>query len=149
MIRNVGDHVRQTARALISGLSTPFGIAESGGNLFVTNYTWNTIGEYTTAGATVNAALVTGLNRPIGIAAFEGNLFVANQSNNTIGEYTMSGATVNPALVSSGFFSPYGVAVVPESPTWALLMPGSTALFVIGRRKIKAARPKKFGTRAC
>jgi hypothetical protein len=32
--------------ALISGLSAPFGIAVSGSNLFVTNETTGTIGEY-------------------------------------------------------------------------------------------------------
>ena len=36
--------------------------------IFVTNAGSNTIGEYTTAGATVNAALVTGLSSPVGIA---------------------------------------------------------------------------------
>ena len=36
--------------------------------IFVTNAGSNTIGEYTTAGATVNAALVTGLSNPFGIA---------------------------------------------------------------------------------
>ena len=37
-------------------------------NLFVTNLNNDTIGEYTTSGATVNAALVSGLNSPGGIA---------------------------------------------------------------------------------
>jgi hypothetical protein len=36
--------------------------------LFVTNSTNNTIGEYTTAGATVNAALISGLSNPLYIA---------------------------------------------------------------------------------
>ena len=54
--------------ALISGLSSPFGIALSGSDLFVTNPLAGTIGEYTTSGATVNAALISGLNLPQGIA---------------------------------------------------------------------------------
>ena len=40
--------------------------------------TAGTIGEYTTAGATVNAALISGLNGPLGIAVSGSNLFVAN-----------------------------------------------------------------------
>src|SRR6266849_1515489 len=70
----------------------------------------DTIGEYTTSGATVNAALVSGLNSPQGIAVSDGNLFVANFNNGTIGEYTTSGATVNAALVS-GLSGPEGIAV--------------------------------------
>jgi len=55
--------------ALVSGLNDPFGIAVSGGHLFVTNQGGGTnngtIGEYdATSGATINAALVSGLNFP-------------------------------------------------------------------------------------
>jgi hypothetical protein len=49
-------------------LSGPVGIAVDGSDLFVTNGFGNTIGEYTTSGATVNASLISGLNAPTGIA---------------------------------------------------------------------------------
>jgi hypothetical protein len=51
-------------------LNGPGQIAISGSDLFVTNAGNNTIGEYTTSGATVNASLVSGsgLNFPNGIA---------------------------------------------------------------------------------
>jgi sugar lactone lactonase YvrE len=42
--------------ALITGLSTPNGIAVSGTDLYVANTNNGTIGKYTTSGATVNAA---------------------------------------------------------------------------------------------
>src|SRR5216683_706202 len=73
----------------------------------------DTVGEYTTSGATVNAALLSALGFPTGIAVSGGNLFVTslnNGTNGTIGEYTTSGATVNAALVS-GLNSPQGIAV--------------------------------------
>jgi uncharacterized protein YjiK len=54
--------------SLISGLSTPAGIAVSGSDIFVTNEGTGTIGEYTTSGALVNASLVSGLSNPYGIA---------------------------------------------------------------------------------
>jgi hypothetical protein len=41
--------------------------ATARGQIYVTNYTVGTIGEYTTSGATVNAALVSGLLVPYGI----------------------------------------------------------------------------------
>jgi hypothetical protein len=68
------------------------------------------VGEYTTSGATVNAALLSGLGYPTGIAVSGGNLFVASLNNGTIGEYTTSGATVNAALIS-GLSGPQGIAL--------------------------------------
>jgi len=53
------------------GLDARAGIAVSGSNLFVTNFLGNTIGEYTTSGATVNASLITGLNDPAGIVVLQ------------------------------------------------------------------------------
>ena len=44
---------------LISGLDHPSGLAISGSDLFVTT-AGNTIGEYTTSGATLNASLTRG-----------------------------------------------------------------------------------------
>ena len=64
--------------SLVSGLNGPTGIAVSGSDLFVANYSTGTIGEYTTSGATVNASLVSGLNDPYGIAVSGSNLFVTN-----------------------------------------------------------------------
>jgi streptogramin lyase len=72
------------------------------GQIFVTNSTSNTVGEYDAAtGATINSALVSGLNGPTGIAVSGGNLWVYNLFAGTIGEYNATtGATVNASLVS-------------------------------------------------
>ena len=61
----IGEPVLQRAEfaAGIAGGCTS-GLAISGGNLFVANNTLNTVGEYTTAGATVNASLISGLGYP-------------------------------------------------------------------------------------
>ena len=80
------------------------------GDIFVTNNGGNTVGDYTTSGATVNASLITGLNGPTGIALSGSNLFVVNFNGNTVGEYTTSGATVNASLIS-GLNVPEGIAV--------------------------------------
>jgi hypothetical protein len=133
--------------ALISGLSSPFGIALSGSDLFVSNDFAGTIGEYTTSGATVNAALISGLDFPTGISVSGSDLFETNFNNNTIGEYTTSGATVNAVLISggsplSGVFGPNAIAIssssVPEASTWVMSLTGFAALAFAGFRRARS-----------
>lgn len=96
--------------ALVSGLSSPQGVAVSGGHLFITNAGSNTIGEYDArTGAVINPALISGLHQPSGIAIIGNTLFVANSGNGTIGKYTTSGATIDSTLISHVF--PLGIAV--------------------------------------
>src|ERR1035441_7352704 len=80
-------------------------------DIYVSNYEYQnaTIGEYTTAGATVNASLITGLSYPEGIAISGNDLFVVN-SPSSVGEYTTTGATINASLIS-GLYEPYGIAI--------------------------------------
>ena len=54
--------------SLISGFGFSYGIAVSGSNLFVTDVSKVTVGEYTTSGGTLNASLISGLSTPEGIA---------------------------------------------------------------------------------
>src|SRR6266700_2676629 len=84
----------------------------AGAQIFVTTFNNNTIGEYTTSGATINSALISsGLSEPSNMALSGGKLFVANDINNTIGEYNATtGATINSALIS-GLNRPFGIAV--------------------------------------
>jgi DNA-binding beta-propeller fold protein YncE len=86
-----------------------------GDQIFVANVSGNTIGQYTTSGATENAALISGLNGPYGIAASGSSLFVAHYAGGatnggTIGAYTTSGATVNASLIT-GLNNPRGLAL--------------------------------------
>ena|ERR1017187_6403063 len=112
------------------------GIAVSGSDLFVSNLNNNTIGEYTTSGATVNASLISGLNHPHGIAVDGSDLFVTSNGG-TIGEYTTSGATVNASLIS-GLDVPFAIVTVtstPEPATIALI--GTSLLAIIGLRRLR------------
>jgi len=99
--------------SLVSGLSSPSGIAVSGSYLYVANKTSGTIGVYNaTTGATVNPSpLVSGLSGPDGVVVSGSYLYVANNTGGTIGVYNAtSGAPVKPSLVS-GLNGPSGIAV--------------------------------------
>jgi hypothetical protein len=94
-------------------IGNPVGLAISGTNLFVANYSSSeTIGEYGLDGSTVNAALITepGYVFPVNIAISGTNLFIANENSGTIAEYTTAGQTVNAALIS-GLNFPWGIAI--------------------------------------
>jgi hypothetical protein len=80
------------------------------GQIFVADNATGTIGEYTTLGATINAALITGLGNPQSLAVSGGDIFVLNGATGTIGEYTTSGQAINPSLIT-GLTAPVRIAV--------------------------------------
>jgi hypothetical protein len=95
------------------------GVAASGTDLFTVTYNNEilgngTIGEYTSAGVTVDAPLVSGLTDPEGIAASGGFLYVTDYTDGTVSKYTTSGVLVNPTLIS-GLHEPIGIAVSGET----------------------------------
>jgi len=142
---SVGEYDATTAApvnpALITGLSQPTGIAVSGSNLFVTNSTTGTIGEYTLAGTPVNAALVSGLSDPFGIAVSGSDLFVVNQVLDTISEYTTAGTPVNTSLISLGTGAdPEFIEIVAAAPTGAP-EPSTLALLGAGLAALAPTHP--------
>jgi autotransporter-associated beta strand protein len=113
----IGEYTRTGGTvnvALVSGLSSPYGIAVYGSDLFVANEGNGTIGEYTISGGTVNASLISGLTSPVAVAVSGSDLFVVSAGTitgaGTIGEYTTSGGTVNASLIS-GLTYPGAIAL--------------------------------------
>jgi hypothetical protein len=79
-----------------------------GQDIFVASGVVSTLGEYTIAGATVNASLIP--TASVGIAVSGSDLFVLNQGLGTISEYTTSGALVNASLIT-GLGFPNALAI--------------------------------------
>ena len=60
---------------------------------------------------------------------------MANAGNENIGEYTTTGGTVGSGtLISGNNLNPWGVAVIPEPSTWAMLIAGAGLLLAFRRR---------------
>ena len=100
--------------SFITGLTNnPFGLALSGGDLYVTNQGNNTVGEYNAStGATINASLInTGLSTPRGILVLGNTLYVVNRGTGTISTFNATtGASITPNFIT-GLVGPSGLTV--------------------------------------
>ena len=95
---------------LLASLSP--GAARAAATIFVTNNSsgTNTVGAYTTSGATLNPALVSDVNAPWGVVVAGPVLFVVSKGAGAIGEYATSGTTVDAALIT-GLNRPSNIAL--------------------------------------
>jgi hypothetical protein len=112
-----GSEISTTPTATLTGLGAPTGLAfDSSGNLFVSNYSSNTVSEFA-PGSTTPTATLTGLYRPT-TPVFDrsGNLFVANEGNDdnayTVSEFAPGHTT--PTATITGLNGTAGLAVDSE-----------------------------------
>jgi hypothetical protein len=103
--------------SLITGLTSPYGLALSANNLFVANRSSpGSVGKYdATTGATINASFIAGLFFPWGLVVSGNTLFVANSGsayfNGYVGAYdATTGAAINASFIT-GLAHPTGLAV--------------------------------------
>ena len=108
---------------LSSSFNAPACVAVDGnGNVFVPNYSGNTVQEIMAVGGSIPASptirtLGSGFDAPECVAVDGGgNVFVTNQKNNTVQEMVAVGGsipTTNPTILTlgSGFSDPRGIAV--------------------------------------
>ncbi len=121
----------------ITGLNYPSSIAIAGSTVFVTdgrNSGAGGIGKYDlNTGVAINASFVTGFSNTEDLEIFGNLLFSLNPSpgDGTLKVYdATTGAVINAAFASS-LTSAYGLAVVPEASSFAILL-GAAALLVAG-----------------
>jgi len=110
--QNIGGSLNGT---LVSGLAgAPTGIAVAGNNLYVTNTSNFTIGEYNaTTGATMNTSFITtaGSQAPHGLLVSGNTLYVSN--GNVISTYNATtGNVINANFITSGLATPEGMVIV-------------------------------------
>ena len=69
---------------LITGLSNPWGVAVSGSDLFVSNTSAGTIGEYTTSGTKVNSSVIKSLGSPMELVVVPSAASVPDQPSTAL-----------------------------------------------------------------
>ncbi len=109
------------------GMSTPASVAvDASGNVWASSY-FNTISEFSPAGAATFPAGITGsgINQSYGMALdVQGNVWIANEqttSNSGTGDVTelnSSGQPIATAITSGGIYFPIGVAADPNGNMW-------------------------------
>jgi hypothetical protein len=97
-------------RRLCAVLSVTFLFSIGYGQIFVSNFSNGTIGEYNLDGTLENATFISGLEGPWSLAASSSNLFVALPSSGSISKYNLDGSVANPALIT-GLSNPTGLTV--------------------------------------
>jgi hypothetical protein len=88
-------------------------IATDGTNLFVADYYYGIVGEYTTSGGVINPSLISGLTYPLAMAVSGTNLYVGDvgASGGRIGKYSTSGAVINTNFIT-GTSGGFGIAII-------------------------------------
>jgi hypothetical protein len=105
---------------LVGGLAgQPRGIVLNGSDLYITNNSAGTVGEYTTAGTTVSANILTGpalstsvssgiTYGPNAMAISGSNLYITDSDNGTVYQLPTTGGT--PTAIVTGLNVPQGIA---------------------------------------
>jgi len=95
-----------SARIIATGFSAPSGLTfDRLGNLYVANYTSNTVDRISADGTRMQFSSGSNLKGPIGLAADEGgNIYVANYDGGTVARISPAGVST---IIGTGFRQPY------------------------------------------
>ena len=105
---------------------------DGSGNVFVPNYTSNSITKFSPAGSILsgtNGYTGGGLDNPTAVAAdIYGNIWSANYFGESVSEFSMNGTTLSypPGFLGGGLNEPYGIAIDSSSYTWMVNSGGNS-----------------------
>ncbi len=109
------------------GMDSPASVAvDASGNVWASSY-FNTVSEFSPAGAAVFPAGITGsgINESYGMALdVQGNVWIANEQttpnsgNGDVTELNSSGQALETGITSGGIYFPIGVAADPNGNMW-------------------------------
>jgi streptogramin lyase len=97
---------------------------DGSGNIFVPNYTSNSISKFSPLGAILSGTggyTGGGLDNPTAVAAdIYGNIWSANFSGDNASEFSSKGVTLSipPGFTGGGLNNPYGIAINSSSEVW-------------------------------
>jgi hypothetical protein len=102
-----------TARIIATGFSAPSGLTfDRQGNLYVANYTSNTVDRISADGTRMQFSSGANLKGPIGLTSDEsGNIYVANYDGGTVARISPAGVST---IIGTGFKQPYYLTLDKE-----------------------------------
>jgi hypothetical protein len=107
---------------LITGLSSPCGVAVDGSHIYWANAGFNTIGRAELDGRQVTQSFIEGANAPCGVAVAGSHVYWANRGGDvagtSIGRANLDGTGVDQSFIT-GADAPCGVAVDATHIYWA------------------------------
>lgn len=136
----VGIYNGTTGAAINSSFITLSGVLAmtlSGNNLYLSDFTTgNSVRLYDATTGMINGGFTTITNvTSIGLAVDENSLFVNNTLDGKVREYNATtGALINGNFIT-GLTANYGLAIVPEPSTLAMLGLGLFAVLFLARRR--------------
>jgi hypothetical protein len=104
--------------ALASNLSSPWGIAVGGGNVYWTNSGDGTVMTLPAMGGGAPTTLATAQSTPMSIALDAANAYWVDSAVGTVMQCALAGCGGAPLALASGQGTPWGVAVDPTSAYW-------------------------------
>lgn len=128
----------------ITHYAGPDGMAISGTDLYVSNFSAGTVTAYsaTTGLAIAGFTTISWISEPQGLATSGTDLCASTLGNNAVVEYNaITGGTIAGYTSPSGLSDPYGIAgsPVPEPGTWTMLGLSCGVLLLLRRRTMKPA----------
>ncbi len=113
-----------------SGSAFTTGMAfDSGGNLFVTNFSNGTVSKLDNSGNIINSSFITGLTNPESLAISNaGNIFVGDAGTNKINEYNSSAGLLNSFTVATQSRGTDWIDLAPDQKTILYTSEGTSVL---------------------